>query len=70
MKFGVCDFSRLAFTDWRLRRWRLCFLALMTATHLKNRIIYAFAFLCVLNFLYVIRIKTRIDAYFHHDILA
>ena len=30
--FGVCDFSRLAVTDWRLRRWRLCFLALMTAT--------------------------------------
>ena len=23
--FGVCDFSRLAVTDWRLRRWRLCF---------------------------------------------
>ena len=20
--FGVCDFSRLAVTDWRLRRWR------------------------------------------------
>ena len=32
--FGVCDFSRLAVTDWRLRRWRLCFLALMTATHI------------------------------------
>ena len=31
--FGVCDFSRLAVTDWRLRRWRLRFLALMTATH-------------------------------------
>ena len=30
---GVCDFSRLAVTDWRLRRWRLWFLALMTATH-------------------------------------
>jgi len=30
--FGVCDFSRLAVTDWRLRRWRLWFLALMTAT--------------------------------------
>jgi len=29
---GVCDFSYLAVTDWRLRRWRLCFLALMTAT--------------------------------------
>jgi len=27
MTFGVGDFSRLAFTD-----WRLCFLALMTAT--------------------------------------
>jgi len=31
--FGVCDFSRLAVTVWRLRRWRLWFLALMTATH-------------------------------------
>jgi len=30
--FGVCDFCRLAVTDWRLRRWRLWFLALMTAT--------------------------------------
>ena len=30
--FGVCDFSRLAVTDWRLRRWRLWFLALMTGT--------------------------------------
>jgi len=30
--FGVCDFSRLAVTDWRLRRWRLWFLALMKAT--------------------------------------
>ena len=30
--FGVCDFSRLAVTDWRLRRWRLRFLALMTGT--------------------------------------
>ena len=30
--FGVCDFSRLAVTDWRLRRWCLWFLALMTAT--------------------------------------
>jgi len=29
---GVCDFSRLAVLDWRLRRWRLWFLALMTAT--------------------------------------
>jgi len=28
MNFGVCDFSRFAVTD-----WRLCFLALMTATH-------------------------------------
>jgi len=32
--FGVCDFSRWAVTDWRLRRWRLWFLALMTATRL------------------------------------
>ena len=30
--FGVCDFPRLAVTDWRLRRWRSWFLALMTAT--------------------------------------
>ena len=34
--FGVCDFSRLAVTDWRLRRWRLWFLALMTATRTKE----------------------------------
>ena len=34
--FGVCDFSRLAATDWRLRRWRLWFLALMTATRQKD----------------------------------
>jgi len=36
--FGVCDYSRLAVTDWRLRRWRLRrwrlrFLALVTATN-------------------------------------
>ena len=31
-KSGVCDFSRLAVTDWRLRRWRWWFLVLMTAT--------------------------------------
>ena len=31
--FGVCDFSRLAVMDWRLRRWPLWFLAL-TATRL------------------------------------
>jgi len=29
MNFGVYDFSRFAGTDWRVRRWRLCFLALM-----------------------------------------
>jgi len=29
--FGVCDFSRLAVTDWHLRRWRLWFLALSNA---------------------------------------
>ena len=34
--FGVCDFSLLAVTDWRLRRWRLWFLALMTATHISR----------------------------------
>jgi len=32
MNFGVCDFSLFAVTNWRLRRWRLWFLALMTAT--------------------------------------
>jgi len=36
MTFVVCDFSRLAFTDWRLWRWRLCFLALMTATRIEG----------------------------------
>jgi len=35
--FGVCDFSRLAVTDWRLRRWRLWFLALMIATRIGNK---------------------------------
>ena len=30
--FGVSYFYRLAVTDWRMRCWRLCFLALMTAT--------------------------------------
>jgi len=30
--FGVCDFSHLAVTGWRLLRWRLWFSALMTAT--------------------------------------
>jgi len=35
--FGVCDFSRLAVTDWRLRRWRLWFLALSNAPpYFKN----------------------------------
>jgi len=32
LTFGVFDFSRWAVTDWCLRRWRLCFLALKTAT--------------------------------------
>jgi len=32
--FGVCDFSRLAVTDWRLRRWRSWFLALSNAPHM------------------------------------
>ena len=36
MKFGVCDFSRFAVTDWRLRRWRLWCLAFMTATPLDS----------------------------------
>ena len=31
MNFGVCDFSRLAVVDWRLRLWRLWFLALWNA---------------------------------------
>jgi len=35
MNFGVCDFSRLAVTDWRLRRWRLWFLALSNAPRLN-----------------------------------
>jgi len=39
--FGVCDFSRLAVTDWRLRRWRLWFLALMTATPSNSFILEA-----------------------------
>jgi len=34
--FGVCDLSRLAVTDWRLRRLRLWFLALMTATRVEH----------------------------------
>ena len=34
--FGVCDFSHLAVTDWRLRRWRLWFLALITASPLSH----------------------------------
>jgi len=33
--FGVCGFSRLAGTDWRLRRWRLRFLALSNASHIS-----------------------------------
>jgi len=34
--FRVCDFSRLAVTDWRLRRWRLWFLALSNVPQIKN----------------------------------
>jgi len=34
--FGVRDFSRLAVMDWRLRRWRLWFLAPMTATRISH----------------------------------
>jgi len=37
MNFGVCDFSRFEVTDWRLWRWRLWFLALMTATRQKSQ---------------------------------
>ena len=36
----VCDLSRLAVTDWRLRRWRLWFLALMTATRANRQAHY------------------------------
>jgi len=43
---GVCDFSRLAVTDWRLRRWRLWFLALMTATRFfKMKIVLKYKYL-------------------------
>jgi len=38
MNFGVGDFFRFAVADWRLRRWRLCFLALMTATRLNSEL--------------------------------
>jgi len=31
--------SRFAVTDWRLWRWRLCFLALMTATRLFSKLL-------------------------------
>jgi len=52
MKFGVCDFSRFAVTDyWRLRGWRLWCLALMTATRVglpKTRV----SFYCVLRVYY------------------
>jgi len=44
--FGVCDFSHLAVTDWRLRRWRLWFLALMTATRQFQRESGTFTFDC------------------------
>jgi len=37
--FGVCDFSRLAVTDWRLWRWRVWLLALSNAPrHYTNKI--------------------------------
>jgi len=36
MNFGVCDFSRFAVSDWRLRRWRLWCMALMTVTLLVS----------------------------------
>jgi len=50
--FGVCDFSRLAVTDWRLRRWRLWFLALMTATQISNwqRVLFLRQKYCMLLF--------------------
>jgi len=34
--FGVCDFPWLAVTVWRLRRRRLCFLALSNAPRSKE----------------------------------
>jgi len=40
MNFGVCDFSRFAVMDWRLRRWRLWFLALMTATQVVLKLAF------------------------------
>jgi len=47
MNFGVCEFSHFAITDWRLRRWRLCFLAPMTATpKVKKNDIGYFFFIC------------------------
>jgi len=33
---GVCNISRLAVTDWHLRRWRLRFLALSNASPLEK----------------------------------
>ena len=52
MNFGVCDFSRFEVTDWRLRRWRLCFLALMTVTQTKNASNLVKVLVYVMNGLY------------------
>jgi len=46
--FGVCDFSRLAVTDLRLRRWRLWILALSNA-HRQNFLNQVFRFDCSYN---------------------
>ena len=44
MNFGVYDFSRLTVTDWRLRRWRLWFLALSNAFLTLNYVFESFIF--------------------------
>jgi len=46
--FGVFDFSRLAVTDWRLRRWRLWFLALSNAPRLFRQYTSTTCYLLVL----------------------
>jgi len=48
MNFGVCDLTLLAVTDWRLRRWRLWFLALSNAP----RVVTQENFLVIRNHFY------------------
>ena len=55
--FGVCDFSRLAVTDWRLRRWRLWFWALLTATRFTYPIVI-FGSLCLFLASFIKKEKT------------